>query len=322
MKARTTKTALFALLGAMLLSAAQPGHAEDVAGSKDHPLLTRFTGAEIRSYQQLDYDDAVMPDRPIAQESDAKTLTLEGKVTRISYRIDGTKSALEVYRNYQNALQTGDFKTLFECKNDEQCGGSFQSFVINSNKVRQPGAGDAAFGGKYYAVLAKKEAPSGDVYVFLDVMQDESNKITPVFLQVVETKPMQTGQVSVLDATAMEKALTQSGKVAVYGVYFDTDKADVKAESKAALDEMGKLLKADPKLRVYVVGHTDNQGALAANLDLSQRRADAVVKALTTSYQIPAARLSAKGVASLAPVASNTAEDGRAKNRRVELVIQ
>ncbi|MRT33104.1 OmpA family protein, partial [Xylella fastidiosa subsp. multiplex] len=90
-----------------------------------------------------------------------------------------------------------------------------------------------------------------------------------------ETKPMQTGQVSVLDATAMEKALAESGKVAVYGVYFDTDKAEVKAESKAALDEMGKLLKADPKLNVYVVGHTDNQGNLAGNLDLSHRRAAA-----------------------------------------------
>ncbi len=322
MTVRTTKTTLLALLGAMLLSTALPGHAEDVAGAKDHPLLTRFKGAEIRAYQQLDYDEAVMPDRPIEQESEAKTLDLEGKITRISYRIDGTKSALEVYRNYQNALQTGGFKTLFECKNDEQCGGSFQSFVINSNKVRPPGQGDASFGGKYYAVLAKKEAPTGDVYVFLDVMQDESNKITPVFLQVVETKPMQTGQVSVLDATAMEKALAESGKVAVYGVYFDTDKAEVKAESKAALDEMGKLLKADPKLNVYVVGHTDNQGNLAGNLDLSQRRADAVVKALTASYQIPAARLSAKGVGSLAPVASNSAEDGRARNRRVELVIQ
>ena len=62
-------------------------------------------------------------------------LTLEGKLTRIAYRIDGKKSALEVYRNYQGALQAGGFKTLFECKGDEQCGGDFQSFVLNSGKV-------------------------------------------------------------------------------------------------------------------------------------------------------------------------------------------
>ncbi|MCY1535202.1 type VI secretion system peptidoglycan-associated domain protein [compost metagenome] len=285
-------------------------------------MVGRFAGAEIKAYQQLDYDEAVMPDQAIPKESEAKTLALEGKVTRIGYRIDGSKSALEVYRNYQDTLRAGGFKTVFECKGDEQCGGDFQSFVFNSGKVSRPGVGDAVFGGKYYVALAKKDAPSGDVYAFLDVMQDESNKRTPVFLQVVEAKAMQTGQVSVPDAAAMQKALAASGKVAVYGVYFDTDKADVKAESKAALDEMGKLLQADAALKVYIVGHTDNQGSLARNMELSQKRADAVAKALAESYQIPASRLSAKGVASLAPVASNDAEEGRAKNRRVELVKQ
>ena len=104
-------------------------------------------------------------------------------------------------------MQAGGFKTLFECKGDEQCGGDFQSFVINGGKVRQPGQGDATFGGKYYVVLAKKEAPTGDIYVFLDVMEDGSNHITPVFQQVLETKPMQTGQVQVLDMAAMQKSL-------------------------------------------------------------------------------------------------------------------
>lgn len=318
--AHIVKAAGLAILTAML--AASPVRAEDVKGSRDHPALTRFVGAEIRAYEHKDYDEALMPDRPIPEESEAKGLELEGKLTRISYRIDGRKSALEVYRNYQGALQAGGFKTLFECKGDEQCGGDFQSFVINSGKVSQPGQGDAAFGGKYYVVLAKKAAPTGDIYVFLDVMEDGSNHITPVFQQVLETKPMQTGQVQVLDMAAMQKSLAESGRVAVYGVYFDTDKAEVKPESKAALDEMGKLLKANPDLKVYVVGHTDNQGTLAGNLDLSQRRANAVVKALEADYQIPAARLSARGVASLAPVAANDAEAGRARNRRVELVAQ
>ena len=93
-----------------------------------------------------------------------------------------------------------------------------------------------------------------------------------MFQQVLETKPMQTGQVQVLDMAAMQKSLAESGRVAIYGVYFDTDKAVVKPESKAALDEMGKLLNANPNLKVYVVGHTDNQGTLAGNMDLSQKR--------------------------------------------------
>lgn len=321
MKAPIVASACLAI-AAQCLGALQPAWAEDVPGSSDHPALTRFKGAEIRAYERKDYDEAFMPNQPIAQESAAKGLQLEGKVTRISYRIGGGKSALEVYRNYQGALQSGGFKTVFECKGDDQCGSDFQSFVINGGKVSPPGKGDAAFGGKYYVVLAKKEAPSGDLYVFLDVMEDSANQITPVYVQVVETKPMQTGQVQVLDMAAMQKSLAESGRVAVYGVYFDTDKAEVKPESKAALDEMGKLLKANPNLKVYVVGHTDNQGTLARNLDLSQKRADAVVKALEADYKIPAARLSPRGVASLAPVAANDAEAGRAKNRRVELVSQ
>lgn len=122
-KAHIVKATCLAIVAATL--AASPAWAEDVQGSRDHPALTRFEGAEIRAYEHKDYDEALMPDRPVARESEAKGLTLEGKLTRIAYRIDGKKSALEVYRNYQGALQAGGFKTVFECKGDEQCGSDF-----------------------------------------------------------------------------------------------------------------------------------------------------------------------------------------------------
>ena len=96
----------------------------------------------------------------------------------------------------------------------------------------------------------------------------------------------------------------------------------MKPESKAQLDEMAKLLTANPALKVYIVGHTDNQGQLAHNVDLSQRRAEAVTQALATTYRIAPARLVAKGVASLSPVASNADDAGRAQNRRVGFVQQ
>lgn len=98
-KAHIVKVASLAIVAATLT--ASPAWAEDVEGSRDHPALTRFEGAEIRAYEHKDYDEALMPDRPVARESEAKGLTLEGKLTRIAYRIDGKKSALEVYRNYQ-----------------------------------------------------------------------------------------------------------------------------------------------------------------------------------------------------------------------------
>jgi outer membrane protein OmpA-like peptidoglycan-associated protein len=126
----------------------------------------------------------------------------------------------------------------------------------------------------------------------------------------------------VANAAALSSGLSGAGHVVVNGILFDTGKADVKPESDAALQEVSKLLKGDPKLTVYVVGHTDNVGGLAANIDLSKRRAAAVAQLLTAKYGIPAARLSPYGDGPYAPVASNDSEDGRALNRRVELVKQ
>jgi ligand-binding sensor domain-containing protein len=98
--------------------------------------------------------------------------------------------------------------------------------------------------------------------------------------------------------------------------------ADVKPESDPALQEIAKLLKQDSKLKIYVVGHTDSQGTLNYNMDLSQRRSEAVVRSLTTQHGIVSSRLMAKGLGPLAPVESNDSDAGRAKNRRVELVKQ
>jgi outer membrane protein OmpA-like peptidoglycan-associated protein len=125
-----------------------------------------------------------------------------------------------------------------------------------------------------------------------------------------------------LKSSEIQQAMNRDGKVAIYGVLFDTDKADIKPESAPQLEEMGRYLQQNAAVSVYVVGHTDNQGKLDYNLSLSQRRAEAVANALVTTYKIARSRLLGKGVANLAPVASNQSEEGRAKNRRVELVLQ
>ncbi len=137
-------------------------------------------------------------------------------------------------------------------------------------------------------------------------------------LTIVEREAMK--QDVVADAAALAGGLRGEGHVAVYGLLFDTGKAELKPASDAALVEVAKLLKADMGLRLHVVGHTDNVGEFEANQKLSQARAAAVVAALVGKHGIAAARLQAHGVGSLAPVASNDSEAGRAKNRRVELV--
>jgi OmpA-OmpF porin, OOP family len=126
----------------------------------------------------------------------------------------------------------------------------------------------------------------------------------------------------VADANALAQGIKDSGKAAVYGIYFDTGKAEIKPASEPSLKEIAKLLQAQPKLGLYVVGHTDNAGAFSYNIKLSQDRAASVVKALVGRYGIAAARLQPFGAGPVAPVASNQVEEGRAKNRRVELVAQ
>jgi outer membrane protein OmpA-like peptidoglycan-associated protein len=123
-------------------------------------------------------------------------------------------------------------------------------------------------------------------------------------------------------ADSMARAIVETGRVAVYGIYFDFNKSELKPESKPTLDEISKLLGQNPQLKLHVVGHTDNVGEFGYNMTLSQARAEAVVKRLLTEYKISAGRLKPSGVGPLCPVAANATDEGRAKNRRVELVAQ
>ena len=139
-------------------------------------------------------------------------------------------------------------------------------------------------------------------------------------LTIVEREIMK--QEMVADAAAMGDDITNTGHVAVYGINFETGKSDINAESAEAISQISTLLKNNMTLKLYVVGHTDNVGSIESNLKLSEERARAVVNSLTANYGIAADRLKSYGVASLAPVASNDTEEGKAKNRRVELVKQ
>ena len=149
---------------------------------------------------------------------------------------------------------------------------------------------------------------------------DVNSGATYYILWIVEKEAMK--QEVVADAAAMGNDIRTTGHILVYGIYFDTGKSTIKPESDAAIAEIAKLLKNDSALKIYVVGHTDNAGSFDSNMKLSKDRADAVTKELVSNHGIAAVRLKAYGVSSLSPVAANTTEDGKAKNRRVELVAQ
>jgi len=145
------------------------------------------------------------------------------------------------------------------------------------------------------------------------------NDRTMAMIIAIEPKAREQKMVTVT-AADMQKAIDSTGRIALYGIYFDTNKTDIKPESDAAIGQIAELLKANAGLKVFIVGHTDNVGSNAANMDLSKRRANAVMATLTARHGVNAAQMEAAGIGMLSPLASNEDEAGRAKNRRVELV--
>ncbi|TWI69689.1 uncharacterized protein DUF4892 [Pseudoduganella lurida] len=322
------------VLGAVFTSAAF-GQAppKDVVNEKDPPLLSRFDGAKMVGYEQKQYDEATLvTSKPYFRNNRLvydSALKLEGRSTRIAYVYAKDRSALEVLRNYQAALDKAGLKTVFACAL-ETCGEHLDSYFLSTHIDRngfvKGGYRNSLYAGgsePRYLVAKGTRADGSPAHAAIYIVPPKRDEFGGVFLQIVEGQPMEGGKVTAsLDAGDMAKRIAADGRVAVYGVYFDTDKATVKPESKEALGEMAKLLQQDAQLKVHIVGHTDNQGALAHNRQLSQQRAESVVKALTTEYRVDAKRLTAQGVGPYAPVASNDAEAGREKNRRVELVKQ
>ena len=140
-----------------------------------------------------------------------------------------------------------------------------------------------------------------------------------IHLDLIRSKPMEEKMVLV-SAEQMAKSINESGRIALYGIFFDFNSATIKSESQPTLQEIAKFLTNTPALQVMIVGHTDIVGGYDSNLRLSTNRATAVVEALASQYHIDRSRLRPIGVSFAAPIASNRTDEGRAKNRRVELV--
>ena len=212
-------------------------------------------------------------------------IRVEGKHTFITYMFTGARetepSPLEVVRNYENAVKKVGGEILFSNPN----------WFVTAKIVKD---------GKEAWVEAKK----GNGKIWLRIV--EKSEMT----QHIEAS-----------AEIFSNDIRSTGHAAVYGITFDTDSASIKPESAQAIGEITKLLKNDPGLKIYVVGHTDNTGSAEHNLKLSHDRAQSVMQALVQNG-IGAARMKSYGCGQYAPVASNDSEEGKAKNRRVELVKQ
>lgn len=304
----------------------------DVPGSEDHPVVTRYEGSFIDGYEVRDYDAFRLPLGPAVWSDDRvkvpeQQADLEGRITRILYRGPQGRASLEVLRNYQTALEGAGFETLYTCSSE--CGNNFVYLLYGPTEMRirsdasTTGAFDMPQDVRYLA--ARLSDGGRTIHVSILTAFDNGfgnlSKQPVTLLEIVESKSMDTDMVTV-DAEAIGKGIDANGHMAIYGILFDTDSADIKTESAPVLAEIAKLLETRPGLNILVVGHTDNQGAFEYNISLSSRRANAVERYLNQHHGIDAGRMRSEGVGFLAPVSTNDTPQGRAKNRRVELVKQ
>ncbi len=273
------------VFAAIVLMAAASFHAraqEDADGSKDHPMLSRFPGYYIEDYEEQDFSAYAF------ELPDGKVQKVEGRYWQISYWLkEGAKKGgpVQIGRNYSSLFVKQGGKTLYE---DLDAGGG--------------------------TLIAR--LPAGGKHIWLEV--DISNEGEVYTLTVVEEAGME--QKVEFSAMELSRILNEKGSVALRGILFDTGQASIREESTGTLQSIGDLLKQEPSLRLEIQGHTDNVGTAAANRTLSAARAAAVKEYLVSNFGVAGDRLATNGLGDTRPVADNATEQGRAQNRRVELV--
>lgn len=338
---------LHALVRCLVLSlavglVAAPALAQDLEGAKDHPAIKRFAGSTIVAYDVKRFDAVEFPTSTFTgfnlksrkREFVSPPVKAEGERTRIWYEAPGQTTSTELFRNYAAELTAQGFTVLYDTTQDAKAT-KFNGYLLPfgpSDGVLKTSRSQfvftAANANQVHSLSAQRVKDGQTLLVHVVTIQWDKDAGTfkarrgaYAALDIVQVGVMQQAMVTV-SASEMSKSMASTGRVALYGMLFDTGKSDLKPESKLAVEEIAKLLKSEPNLKLRVVGHTDNQGSLDSNIALSKRRAEAVNAALSAQHGIAAARLTAFGVADLAPVASNGDEAGRAKNRRTELVPQ
>ena len=242
---------------------------------------------------------------------------VEGKISHRYFSINGIgMSPLGAHRNYEAVLkELGATRVDTASPADpsfiEANGGELRAIRKKMQLIGGPDRSDEADIPGFEQYLLR--TPSSNIWVSFYLFDGSLN----LGLIVVEEKALKQS-VAVIPAEQMATALEKDGHVALY-LNFDTDSDVIRPDSLPAVDEIVKLLKADPNLKLKVEGHTDTDGDAAHNKQLSLARAQSVVKAIT-ARSIDATRLQPDGVGTERPLADNKTDEGKARNRRVELV--
>jgi OOP family OmpA-OmpF porin len=304
---------------------------QDVKGSKDHPLITRFPGSTIIYYEQKEKAEYQLPLGPLIKNPNkgelyiiSETESIEGKITRIQYTIND-ESAANIFNYYENQIKNYGFEVLISSQGQKpyDIGGRTWSLFVyddlplefknNLSRI------DTVNMQRVY-ISAKIKSEEGEAYIILLTNHPNQNEVY-VQLDIVEIEPLKR-KIILSNADAIKSALISEGYIALYDIYFKKDKYELKPESDAALKEVAEFLKQNQNMNIYIVAHTDMSGRLENNLVISKNRATTIVNTLIRQYAISSDQILAEGVGPLSPVASNLTREGREKNERIELVLR
>ncbi|MEL6167353.1 MAG: OmpA family protein [Pseudomonadota bacterium] len=282
----------------------------------------RFPGAEVIEETVQNFTETTVFTGPFEAKFEAGPRErLEGRVRYTHFEAPFTASTLEVFRAYEQQIAAAGFDTRFACAREDECGGRVPYAYASEERSKfLYGTGpDFRFG------LYERTADGAREVVQILVQRagdsNEERHRPQIVLELVQTEAV-AQTLELLSASEIGAAIDADGSAAIYGLEFATDSAELLPASEPVLTEMAAFLNERPDIEILLVGHTDNVGALDYNQGLSERRADAVRAALVDRFGVSGGRLSSHGVGFLAPAASNTTDDGRARNRRVEMILR
>ena len=332
---------LFFVFSASLIFAQDNSICPSVQGAVEHPLLQSYANSCIVGYNETNFDAVTVP-ISITTSAGATELQVEGKIIDLIYGIENSQniSVLEIQRNYENALKSSGLEILFS---------AFGKSKIAKNVsmlTKYPSIGKAqylekleylkhpdyrlAFGfanrnqeNEVAYFVAQGNSNNVDYTLVLYINFSKSNsKLTKdktfIHAKIIESAEMETGQVTV---ASLEEKIENEGKEIFHNILFEFGSAQLTESSYETIEILANYLKANSTKKFYIVGHTDNVGELSNNQILSEKRAKAVLTTLTSKYGVNSSQISAHGVGQLSPISANTTDEGRALNRRVEVVL-
>ncbi len=282
-------------------------------GPDDPPMITHYPDAKVIKRSTRALESYWIPLGKLFGDGQAeKFQVVEGKWTHLTYENPPKSSVIEIGRKYDEKLRDAGFEIVYDCR-DGDCG--------SGGRKTNGDWWDPTYQRRY--LVGKLARATGDLWVCVNVQAKSPGAPGQHDVDVIEAKPeprVEQVQPDETDAGWLEHELGESGHVAVRGIGFDDKKSTVLASSEPTLQAIVQLMARDPRRKLLVVVHTDLSGDLRTGVSRSRKQAQEIVAALVKKHGVAANRVVGEGVGALAPVAPST-EQGRALNRRVELVL-